>query len=214
MDADRRNSAMPPRHEEDSSDSAYASDQSSAPSRQESLSPKGRGERSESVSHDSDISEGISLEPSHVDRPNSAKAKAECEFKKIAEAYPNLRATGCTAQFCQAGRMIKTNEPRIGNDKSVDAVVSDARDFLKQLRADEIFKSDDELERRTEQVITEIETNLSPTWHSRQDGRARKNVMPGSPGWVQTYDELQHGVRLAWKHSQRCIMRSEYRSLQ
>ena len=32
--------------------------------------------------------------------------------------------------------------------------------------------------------------------------------------WTQTSEELLHGIRIAWKNSRKCIMRSHYKELE
>lgn len=135
-----------------------------------------------------------------------SSSTVQSEFAKIEAAYPKLQPTGCTKKFCQSARMIKTDEPRIGRDRSVQEVQSEAYDFLRQLRAENVIDSDDNFSRRREVVSDEIE-KLSST--SKADVALR---IGGT--WTHSLEELQHGLRLAWKHSSKCIMRSEYQSLQ
>lgn len=119
--------------------------------------------------------------------------------------------------------MIRSNEPRVGQDRSISSVQQEARDFLRQLRSDDVIKSDVELQSRTEVVALEIEQSSK---HVPVGGRlpneiertsfsdgGQDGLLAGGP-WKQTTAELEHGVRLAWKHSSKCIMRSEYLSLE
>lgn len=133
------------------------------------------------------------------------------EFSRIREACPVLRPTGCTADFCQAGRMIKTNEPRVGRDKPLSEVRTDAFDFLRQLRRDGILESDEHLRLRAQDVILQTERNPEVVKKKRNSINGDKAAVGGP--WYQTFRELEHGVRLAWKNSPKCIMRSEYQSL-
>lgn len=130
------------------------------------------------------------------------------EFSRIKEHYPLLATTSCTTDFCQSGRMVHTTEPRVGVDNCLEQTELEAVDFLNQLRRDDIIPSDKALHERIDQVKTDI--------------RATSKIIPGPKGktprlvggtWTQTFEELEHGVRLAWKHSKRCIMRSEHLSL-
>ncbi|KAK4504831.1 hypothetical protein PRZ48_002793 [Zasmidium cellare] len=117
--------------------------------------------------------------------------KANKEFSAIQDYYPRLADTSCTPQFCQGGRMIHTTEPRIGWDKPLGDVKEEAEDFLKQLRRDGIIESDEELRLRRREAL--------------------QGLSNGS--WDLTFSEIEHGIRLAWKHSKRCIMRSEWKNL-
>jgi hypothetical protein len=139
---------------------------------------------------------------------STTRPSATEELARIQEHYPLLASTSCTDNFCQSGRMIHTTEPRVGVDSSIEQTELEAVDFLTQLRRDDIITSDKALHERIHQANTEI--------------RASSKVIPGAKGtaptlvggiWTQTFEELEHGVRLAWKHSKRCIMRSEHLSL-
>lgn len=136
------------------------------------------------------------------------KPSANEEFDRIREHYRLLATTSCTTDFCQSGRMVHTTEPRVGVDKSVEETELEALDFLIQLRRDGIIASDEALQARLVQVKSEIRGSVQGVPSTK--GQPPKMI--GSP-WDQTFEELEHGVRLAWKHSKRCIMRSEHLSL-
>jgi hypothetical protein len=104
--------------------------------------------------------------------------------------------------------MVHTTEPRVGIDKSDEEIELEALDFLTQLRRDGIIASDEALQARLIQVKSEIRGSAKGVPSAK--GEPPKLI--GSP-WAQTFQELEHGVRLAWKHSKRCIMRSEHLSL-
>ncbi|RCI09068.1 hypothetical protein L249_5101 [Ophiocordyceps polyrhachis-furcata BCC 54312] len=113
------------------------------------------------------------------------------EFKRIQCRYPILSSTGCTRSFCQSGRMVHTDETRVGDDdRSLEMVEAEAVDFLRQVRRDGVVENDDVLASRISAAIDEIR-RTSGIWH-------------------QTPQELEHGLRLSWKHARKCIMRSEY----
>ncbi|EME47190.1 hypothetical protein DOTSEDRAFT_77571 [Dothistroma septosporum NZE10] len=161
------------------------------------------------------VSSSTVRETHHASTRPTHAASAEAEFSCIRNSYPLLQGTGCTPQFCQAGRMIKTNEPRVGRDQPVTAVLEQATDFLRQLRNDGIIDSDETLRHRTSQVLNEILENSSDRTEVDGSDLSSANVQARMGGqWDPTLAELEHGVRLAWKHSQRCIMRSEYKTLQ
>lgn len=140
------------------------------------------------------------------------------QSQRIASHYPLLHPTGCSAHFCEGGRMIHSNEPRVGQTRSISVVREEAIDFLCQLRRDGVIESDEALQRRMVEVLSEINTNsvninikqkqsLPEVFENgRRAGRA-------GASWYQTPVELEHGLRLAWKHSRRCIMRSQYDDL-
>ncbi|KAH9816997.1 Nitric oxide synthase [Teratosphaeria destructans] len=107
--------------------------------------------------------------------------------------------------------MVKTGdgEPRVGRTKTVPTIKDEANDFLRQLRQAEVIKSDHQLACRSAEVVREIDTNTVEVQPSTSRNTAVKTAGP----WFQSYEELQHGVRLAWLHAPKCIMRSEYQSL-
>jgi hypothetical protein len=142
---------------------------------------------------------------------------AQLEFAKITAAYPKLRSTGCSDTFCQSGRMIKTSEHRVGHDRSVEETQSEARDFLHQLRSEQIIDSDEMLHQRLESVLDELSGTAVtcdpfPGEDCHLHDRSTTSLIGGT--WSQSLEELKHGVQLAWKHSQKCIMRSEYQTLE
>ncbi|KAB5569971.1 nitric oxide synthase [Coniochaeta sp. 2T2.1] len=140
------------------------------------------------------------------DRPPAAQE----EFDRINKYYPRLATTSCTEEFYQSGRMIHTTEPRVGQDRSSAELTLDAIDFLNQLRRDGIIVSDDALARRIEDAKSGIRSTSKTVERS-----GRRLVRFESVGgiWEQTFREIEHGVKLCWKHSKRCIMRSEYESI-
>ena len=140
------------------------------------------------------------------------------EYMKIDEYYPVRATTGCTSNFCQAGRAIHTDEPRIGVDKPFEVIVREAEDFLRQMRREGIIASDDEFESRREEVLRDISSGAELTSiceNVEENGVATTVRFSGLTGgsWYQTPEELQFGLRQSWKHARKCIMRSEYRSL-
>ncbi|KAL0935841.1 nitric oxide synthase [Colletotrichum truncatum] len=139
------------------------------------------------------------------------------EFANIREQYPSLSSTGCTTKFCQSGRMTHLDEDRVGRNQSYAQVREDALDFLQQMYKDGLLTMD-QLHHRAHEVLQEIQKNS-------QEGRfavasdcgaeAPHATMDGLVGglWTQTFEELEFGIRTAWKHARKCIMRSEYRNL-
>lgn len=130
------------------------------------------------------------------------------EFRRINEYYPLIASSGCSREFCQSGRMIHTDEERVGRNRPLEEIEREAVDFLMQLRRDSIIGSDSALHLRTGEVLAEIRrSSAAPNTPSHL------NIGPVPEPWHQTFEELQHGLRLAWKHSRKCIMRSEFDSL-
>ncbi|RDA91142.1 hypothetical protein CP533_0431 [Ophiocordyceps camponoti-saundersi (nom. inval.)] len=124
------------------------------------------------------------------------KPAPEEEFRRIKCHYSQLSSTGCTRSFCQGGRMVHTDEQKVGDERTLEVVEAEAIDFLRQLRRDGIIKSDEALQKRSSAVLTEIR---------------RTSVSAVAAGiWTPTAEELEHGLRLSWKHARKCIMRSEH----
>lgn len=107
--------------------------------------------------------------------------------------------------------MIHSAEPRVGLDRPLSVVREEAVDFLRQLRRDEVIESDAELQDRTIEVLEEIEAGSNVTTTKSKVTTTKEERVGGR--WCQTRVELEHGIRLAWKHSRRCIMRSQYEDL-
>ncbi|KAM3415165.1 hypothetical protein BST61_g10287 [Cercospora zeina] len=145
------------------------------------------------------------------------------EFDRIRNACPILRSTACNEAFCQAGRMIKTDEPRVGQDRSISDVQDEAIDFLRQLHRDGIIGTADQLTARRVNVLQELQESSRSIVTTGKlpkevaDGTRStahtQNMLVGGP-WRQELVELEHGLRLAWQNSPKCIMRSESFSLQ
>ena len=148
----------------------------------------------------------------------STQVSVREEFSRIEKAYPSLASTGCNVKFCQAGRMKHTDEERVGRNQQVSVVKQDATDFLYQLREGGVIKSEQQFNKRLAEVLQEIEINSTTARHSSFNGNgssATQAKYTGTVGgnWTQTSEELEFGIRQAWKHSRKCIMRSEYKDL-
>ncbi|KAK8111875.1 nitric-oxide synthase [Apiospora kogelbergensis] len=155
---------------------------------------------------------------SHNAQSGSTQVSAREEFSRIEKAYPSLASTGCNAEFCQAGRMKHTDEERVGRNQQVDVVKRDATDFLYQLREGGVIKSEQQFNTRLTEVLQEIEQNSTTARHSSFSGNGSSATQARCTGtvggsWTQTSEELEFGIRQAWKHSRKCIMRSEYKDL-
>lgn len=109
--------------------------------------------------------------------------------------------------------MVHTDEQRVGIDcQDNETVEAEAVDFLHQLRRDGIIKSDTSLAERVLTVLNELRSNVFRPPHTNGQGTEPPSE-PNSGVWHQSPPELEHGVRLSWKHARKCIMRSEYNSL-
>ena len=131
------------------------------------------------------------------------------EYDKILERNPILAPTGCTEKFCQAGRLVHTDEPKVGENRPLEVVQDEASAFLWQLWQDGIYTEDRYTERRA-QVMEDIDRSAKEkiVW-----SQGAKRVGKTST-WTQTSEELRYGVRLAWRNSRKCIMRSRYQELE
>lgn len=125
------------------------------------------------------------------------------EFQQVQEHHPILASTGCTKDFCQAGRAVHSDEPRIGENRSLGAVEREAEGFLRELHQENFFNSDEALNQRLNEVLGEIRSSAC-------EGVTRDGGQHGRIGgsWNQTQEELQFGIRRAWRNARKCIMRS------
>ncbi|GIZ49867.1 hypothetical protein CKM354_001288500 [Cercospora kikuchii] len=149
--------------------------------------------------------------------------QTDSEFDRIRNACPVLRSTACDEEFCQAGRMIKTREPRVGQDREISKVQEEAIDFLRQLHRDGIIATEEKLSARRDHVLQELQqtsqlVQLSGRLPNEVEGNSKLSTceqsMLAGGVWWQKFEELEHGLRLAWQNSAKCIMRSESFSLQ
>jgi hypothetical protein len=136
---------------------------------------------------------------------------------QIEQECPRLATNACTPNFCQSGRMFQSNEPRIGGNRPLHAVERDAFDFLYQLRCDQVIETEEALKLRTEEILHEIRagsvwTSVSDDGDAEPPSRISKDGLAGG-NWNQTTKELEHGLKFAWKHSRKCIMRSKHQNL-
>lgn len=130
------------------------------------------------------------------------------QLQKIRAHHTNLASTGCTKDFCQAGRAVHTDEPRIGENRPLLSSELEAQDFLQDLYGEGFYGDDGAFQRRLDEVLNEIRTGAA-------EGIVRSDQSKASIGgsWTQTVQELQFGVRRAWRNSRKCIMRSHCEEL-
>lgn len=148
---------------------------------------------------------------SHV--TNKAGNIAKCPFKniehqRIKDNHRALASTGCTRDICQAGRAIHTDEPRVGENRSVESVCQDADDFLRDLYDEGFLPSERALEARLQAVHAEIHYGASEGVTREDNAETR---LGGN--WTQTYEELEFGIRRAWRNARKCIARNHAEEL-
>lgn len=157
------------------------------------------------------MSQTLTLSPTRtVEPPRSIKCPfAEQEFQNIRAHHGTLASTGCTKEFCQAGRAIHTDEPRIGENRSLSSVEQDAQNFLLELYREGFYNGEEAFQKRKEQVLSEIRAGAIEgiVRHDRSRGLVAGN-------WTQTAKELKFGVQRAWRNSRKCIMRSHCEELE
>ena len=138
---------------------------------------------------------------------------AQCPFsntqlQRITEKNKVLASTGCTKDLCQAGRLIHTDEPRVGENRSVSEVKSEAEEYLRELYREGFYESESAFQDRLSDVLSQISVGTV-------DGTLRREKVHGKVGgnWIQTPQELEFGLRRAWRNSRKCIMRSHCEEL-
>ena len=119
--------------------------------------------------------------------------------------------------------MVRPLEPRVGENRPIEEIRHDAEAFLCEMRDDGMFKSEAEFQNRLRTVLAEIERRAVDTKvyvnheHAGKDGAVElKSIqVPGrsSSGYVQTKQEMEWGIRAAWRNSRKCIMRAHYKEL-
>ena len=104
--------------------------------------------------------------------------------------------------------MVHTDEPRVGENRSLGNVCQEAKDFLRDLCDEGFFADKAAFEARLQEVFDEIV-------HGARDGIAREDKIQKRLGgsWTQTYKELEFGVRRSWRNSRKCIARNHHQDL-
>ena len=138
-------------------------------------------------------------------------AQAQDEFDRIRKAHRTMAPTGCTPQFCQSGRMTRINEPRVGRDRPLAEIQVEAVDFLRECRDHNVIQSDEALDQRIKEVLVQISHSAKLSTVTDMDGNVSEGLAGGT--WYQHPEELEYGLRAAWRNARRCIMRSEHEYL-
>lgn len=130
------------------------------------------------------------------------------QFRKIRARHSTLASTGCSKEFCQAGRAVHTDEPRIGENRALLEVELEAQEFLQDAHREGLYGAEDAFQERLGQVVGEIRAGATV-------GIVRLNRSKALIGgsWTQTSRELEFGVRRAWRNARKCIMRSHCEEL-
>ena len=96
----------------------------------------------------------------------------------------------------------------MGENRSLQVVEREAVEFLRLLREEGFYDSHDAFQNRLDQVKKEIDTGSA-------EGVVRDDLSSAKVGgtWTQTYQELEFGIRRAWRNARKCIMRSHCEEL-
>lgn len=96
----------------------------------------------------------------------------------------------------------------VGENRSFQVVEQEAVNFLRVLRDEGFYNSKDAFQKRLNQVRREIQAGSIK-------GVVREDHSYGILGgiWTQTYEELEFGIRRAWRNARKCIMRSHCEEL-
>ncbi|KAF9462531.1 nitric oxide synthase [Collybia nuda] len=130
------------------------------------------------------------------------------EHELIRERHSTLVSTGCTEEFCAVGQVNITNERRVGENRAVDVVEQEAEEFLRELHNEKFFHSEVDFQERLKTVRLEIRNSSVEGVICETQGNG---VVGGT--WTQTPQELEFGIRRAWRNARKCIMRSHCEDL-
>ncbi|KAI4122406.1 MAG: hypothetical protein LQ341_007310, partial [Variospora aurantia] len=130
------------------------------------------------------------------------------EFQQARDHHPILASTGCSKDFCQAGRAVHTDEPRIGENRTIETVEKEAEGFLRELLQEGFFETEEAFTNRLADVLGEIRKGA-------REGAIRGSRHHETVGgnWLQTPAELEFGIRRSWRNARKCIMRSHCEEL-
>ncbi|KAL8721253.1 MAG: hypothetical protein Q9225_002030 [Loekoesia sp. 1 TL-2023] len=157
----------------------------------------------------SSVSRGISEDIKQPDKKESEtperKGPSSCpvasEFGKAQAHHPVLASTGCTKEFCQAGRAVHSDEPRIGENRAIEAVEQEAEGFLRELHREHFYDTDEAFTERLNVALAEIRAGAC-------EGTIREGHRQGTIGgnWSQTTAELEFGIRRAWRNARKSLI--------
>ncbi|CEL53685.1 Nitric oxide synthase, inducible OS=Gallus gallus GN=NOS2 PE=2 SV=1 [Rhizoctonia solani AG-1 IB] len=107
-------------------------------------------------------------------------------------SMPTTFPIGCKENICHGSMMVKHDEPLGGMERTMEEVWSEAEEYLAEYYKENKLPVCDLLAR-----LKQVETDL------RNQGY-----------YTHTYDELSFGVKTAWRNARRCIMRSQWSTMQ
>lgn len=113
---------------------------------------------------------------------DNASSTSTCTFinaekRRIKERHRTVAATVCSKDFCQAGRAIHTNEPRVGENRSLGVVCQEAKDFLRDIYNANHFSKETASEARRQEVHAEV-------LYGAIVGIERRDNTPTRPGGI------------------------------
>ncbi|KAL8933460.1 MAG: hypothetical protein Q9216_006351 [Gyalolechia sp. 2 TL-2023] len=158
------------------------------------------------------VSHGESKDVVHESKSGEGRRFSGCpvsqEFREAKAHHPVLASTGCTMEFCQAGRAVHTDEPRVGENRAIEVVEQEAEGFLRELYQEKFFETEEAFTHRSHEILAEIRAGAC-------EGTIRDSRQQGMIGgnWSQTPAELEFGIRRAWRNARKCIMRSHCEEL-
>lgn len=109
--------------------------------------------------------------------------------------------------------MIRPLEPRVGENRPISVIKSEAEAFLSEMLAEGLFSSTKDFEQRLGDVMKEIEENgvdcMVYKDESGDGGLEKRKVQGrGSNGYIHMKEELEWGAKVSWRNSRKCIMRA------
>ncbi|CAE6476328.1 unnamed protein product [Rhizoctonia solani] len=107
-------------------------------------------------------------------------------------SMPTTFPIGCKENICHGSMMVKHDEPLGGMERTIEEVWSEAEEYLAEYYKENKLPVCDLLAR-----LKQVEQDL------RTQGY-----------YTHTYDELSFGVKTAWRNARRCIMRSQWSTMQ
>ncbi|KAG9412000.1 Nitric oxide synthase, brain [Aphanomyces cochlioides] len=118
--------------------------------------------------------------------------KVKYDPTRLSAEQKTLYGVGCQENQCQAAMMDKSNQPTVDANRSPDQVWREAYEFLLEYYRD-----------------------CHPDGLAGLAARAAEvqDTIMSTGTYFQTRDELEYGVRLAWRNASRCIMRIQWRNI-
>ena len=96
----------------------------------------------------------------------------------------------------------------MGENRSLQGVEQEAISFLRVLREEGFYIGEDAFQDRLDQVLGEIRAGSV-----KGVIRADHSYAKVAGTWTQTHQELEFGIRRAWRNARKCIMRSHCEEL-